>query len=1434
MSFLSEDTFFYKNAGESWSQSVSGDGTYRFEVRDGDYYVNPRGTDPDSDEAQGKNRSELVTLQKLQEGRAFTFDFDFMVEPGASNTADWLLLAQFHQTEDIAADGTLLDSAAASPPLALQLRGERLGIVGRADQNASTVVSPPNIQMYLADDPIVRGQFYNIRFEMVFDDAIGGEGRLRVFLDGVQIVDYSGPLGYNDAIGAYAQFGVYREQSPEAFAAQFRNLSLVSSEPTPPINGTAGNDDISADRVGFLENEVLNAYGGNDTLNGGYGVDTMNGGAGDDCYIVNNVGDIVNERAGSVDQGGQDLVRSYVSYALAEEIEDLTLQETANINGTGNAKSNVLRGNTGHNVLSGLGGHDRILADLGNDVLYGGDGLDTLLGGDGNDTLHGDADNDRLQGEAGSDLLRGGSGNDSLEGGTGSDTLEGGAGDDAYTVEDARDVVLEAANAGRDTIRAAVSYDAGATGQIEVLNTTNQSGTGTIHLSGTDLNNEIRGNNGRNILSGRAGHDQIFGFLGNDVLRGDDGNDTLYGGSGHDSLAGGAGADLLHGEDGDDTLTADLGNDSLYGGLGRDSLYGGGGDNALYGGTEADLMQAGAGNDRMEGGTGADTMEGGLGNDLYVVDGLGSVVRELAGQGVDTLRASVSIDIGAVNGIEFLATTNQAATTAIDLAADDGANEMRGNDGRNRLTGRGGDDRLFGYGGNDTLDGGLGADNLLGGEGADSLLAGAGNDTLTGEAGNDTLYGGAGDDSLLGSGGNDSLHGESGNDVLRADEGSDTLFGGEGNDNLYAGALATVLDGGAGLDTLRGGGGADTMAGGAGDDTYYVRHGASRVTEAAGGGMDIVRTTVSFALASTAEVEMLRVDDQATTTAVNLTGSATNNDLRGNNGANRLEGGGGEDSLRGFLGDDIYRVDSAGDLVFELVGEGTDTVLTSISYAISSTRFVERLYATGTDGLALAGNQIANDIRGNAGANRLSGGGGNDTLAGLGGNDTLYGGEGIDRVVLGVASTAATASSGPGSILLRTAEGVDFISNDVEFVVFTDRTLTWAEAAALRSNFGPAPVIGTDLGETLNGTAASDRIEALGGNDWITPGTGSDTIHGGDGRDMVSFVSLPDTPGRTTVQYRLDLDLTTGRATTSGVDVYEIHDVERVTATSYADRIKGSAAADDLRGMGDFDWFVATTGADTYDGGTGSDMVSYVDWVTAATAVSVDPLLSDGRPPVAAITTGVVIDLGNTANNTNLAAGHSYIGIERITGTSRADVFWGDDAENDFRGGGDYDWFVGSTGGLERYFGGAGIDTVTYFRSTAGVTASLSTGAETGLGTGGDAARDLYYEIENLVGSGFGDRLTGSAGRNTLMGLGGDDFLFGGAETDLLQGGAGNDTLDGGAGSDYAIYSGTRAAYTLTRTSATSVTITGAEDTDSLIGVEYFRFADGDVSIWSL
>ncbi|NEX46606.1 heparin lyase I family protein [Pseudotabrizicola algicola] len=1442
MSFLTQGTYFYKTAEQPWSASTQGDGTYRFEVRGNDYYRSPTSPAAEQDSVQGKNRSEIVTLQKLQEGRAFVFDFDFMVEQGAANTADWLLLAQLHQTEDTNPDGSIRD-AAASPPLALQLRGERLEIVGRTDPNPVTGVSPPNIQMFLDTNPITRGKFYNIRFEMVFDDAVGGRGLLRVFLDGTQIVDYRGPLGYNDAVGPYAQFGVYRANAPEALAAQFRNLSLTSPETARPLNGTSGNDFLQADPVGFLENESLNGFDGDDTLDGGYGADTMNGGRGNDTYIVNHLLDVVNERLNGVDQGGHDRVQSYLSWTLGQDIEDLTLWSEADLNGTGNAKNNVIRGNTGNNVLRGLGGNDRVLGDSGNDTLFGGDADDTLLGGSGNDLLYGDAGNDRLFGEDGDDVLYGAAGNDSLDGGGGNDTLVGGDGDDDYTIGLSTDLVIERQGGGRDTIRTSVSYDPGAANDIEVIGTTNQGGTGAINLWGTDLANEIRGNHGRNSLFGRAGNDLVFGLDGDDVLQGDGGDDTLFGG---------------------------LGNDRLDGGLGNDLLYGGDGN---------DLLRGAGGNDTLEGGTGASTLEGGAGDDQYRVNSTASVVRELAGHGIDVVRSSVSLDLGADNEIEFLSTTDQNATSAIHLSGDNSANEIRGNNGGNRLAGLDGDDRLFGYGCHDTLEGGLGNDSLLGGNGNDKLYGGMGNDTLFGEAGNDTLlggeghdnliggsganlmvgeagndtlragtgddrlYGGLGNDSLVGNAsGNDALFGEAGDDVLRAGGGRDTLDGGIGNDLLYAAATATVIYGGAGQDTIFGGGAADIMSGGAEDDIYYVSHSATRVIEAAGGGYDTVRTSVSFALEAVAEVEMLRVNDQASTGAVDLTGSNFNTELRGNNGNNRLDGRGGDNVLRGFLGDDTYVVRSLGDRVVEAADEGTDTILTTVSFTLGGTVFVERLFAldnAGTAALALSGNHLANDIRGNAGDNRLSGGEGNDTLtAGLG-NDSIFGGNGIDRAVFGVASTAVNAVSAATSLQLTSSEGTDLVSNDVEFFVFTDRTLTYAEASLLRAQ--PLPPVShvVEPGLTINGSPAADRLSGLGGNDWITPGTGSDTIDGGGGRDMLSFVNLPDTPGRTNIQYRLDLDLTAGRATTSGPDIYELSNIERVTGTVFSDRMKGSADSDELRGLGDYDWFVATTGADTYDGGTGADMVSYVDWLHIGPNESTDPLSSNGRPPAGAFVAGVVVDLANTANNTNLASGHRFISIERITGTSFVDVFWGDGQENDFRGLGGYDWFVGSSGGRERYFGGDGNDTVTYFYASEGIAASLSNGTrvngqETGFGTAGDAARDLYVEIENLVGTNHNDQITGNSGRNILMGLGGDDLIFGGAGIDFLHGGTGNDVIDGGAGSDYAIFTGRHDEYTLVKTSSTSVTVRGPDGIDSLVNVEYFRFDDTELNIWGL
>jgi Ca2+-binding RTX toxin-like protein len=197
---------------------------------------------------------------------------------------------------------------------------------------------------------------------------------------------------------------------------------------------------------------------GNDTLNGRGGADTMIGGAGDDTYFVNSVNDVVIELAG----GGVDHVFATATTTLSANVENLTLNGGAAINGTGNALANVITGNGAANVLTG------------------GEGADTLIGGGGGDTLNGGQGADLVDGGAGNDTLNGGSGSDILIGGLGNDVMNGGLGNDVF---------IFATGFGNDRIN---GFDANPTGGQDLLDI---SGTGisaatfstvTIAASGTN------------------------------------------------------------------------------------------------------------------------------------------------------------------------------------------------------------------------------------------------------------------------------------------------------------------------------------------------------------------------------------------------------------------------------------------------------------------------------------------------------------------------------------------------------------------------------------------------------------------------------------------------------------------------------------------------------------------------------------------------------------------------------------------------------------------------------------------------------------------------------------------------------------------------------------------------------------------------------------
>ena len=65
--------------------------------------------------------------------------------------------------------------------------------------------------------------------------------------------------------------------------------------------------------------------------------------------------------------GGTDRVPA-VTYSLATNVENLTLTGTAAINGTGNTLANTLTGNAAANILDGGAGADTMIGGAGNDV----------------------------------------------------------------------------------------------------------------------------------------------------------------------------------------------------------------------------------------------------------------------------------------------------------------------------------------------------------------------------------------------------------------------------------------------------------------------------------------------------------------------------------------------------------------------------------------------------------------------------------------------------------------------------------------------------------------------------------------------------------------------------------------------------------------------------------------------------------------------------------------------------------------------------------------------------------------------------------------------------------------------------------------------------------------------------------------------------------
>jgi hypothetical protein len=220
--YIRNDSYSVDTAGKTYSLTNPDSQTLRFEIQPGDHAWFDGST---------VDRSQIQSDKLIPAGIPFDIAYQFMLEPGAANTASWFVTGEMHND-----DWAIGRDVKTSPPFAIELTGDRLQVVARY---CPTGLDPSNgagnlkmLTLWTAPNPIQRGQYNDIKISANVSNT--SSGYLQVWVNGAEVVNYHGPLGYGAA--TYWEEGLYR--SADAFqtvAANFRNLIVNTRSPLPSV-----------------------------------------------------------------------------------------------------------------------------------------------------------------------------------------------------------------------------------------------------------------------------------------------------------------------------------------------------------------------------------------------------------------------------------------------------------------------------------------------------------------------------------------------------------------------------------------------------------------------------------------------------------------------------------------------------------------------------------------------------------------------------------------------------------------------------------------------------------------------------------------------------------------------------------------------------------------------------------------------------------------------------------------------------------------------------------------------------------------------------------------------------------------------------------------------------------------------------------------------
>jgi Ca2+-binding RTX toxin-like protein len=483
-----------------------------------------------------------------------------------------------------------------------------------------------------------------------------------------------------------------------------------------------------------------------------------------------------------------------------------------------------------------------------------------------------------------------------------------------------------------------------------------------------------------------------------------------------------------------------------------------------------------------------------------------------------------------------------------------------------------------------------------------------------------------------------------------------------------------------------------------------------------------------------------------------IVAGAGNDTITAGSGDDSVTGGAGQDRFIDGLGNDTYVGGGGVDLDIVDYSQATGGIRANLKGGVVNNGIAADTVldgSGGTDSIVnvrnIVGSNFNDEIYGGGNANSISGGSGDDTIAGLGGADTLDGGTGYDY--LNYSRDAANGGAAGVTVNFLTGTATDGFGST--------NTI---------SNF--EGVRGTLQADNFTGSNRTDEIEQFIGL------SGNDTINGLGGFDEVRYDRDSIDGGNGAVS----VNLQTGFATDGFGNTDTLSNIEAARGTTLADTFTGSTGDNEFRGLG---------GNDTFDGGSGFDVLRYD---------------SDQANGGAAGITANFTGTGSGTVTDGFGATDAFTNIEGVRGTALADTF------------------NGSSNGSEEFFGLAGNDTLNggtgtgfdwarydrdifYSGGTSGVSANLSTG----VATDGFGNTDTLIGIEGLRGTSFADSLTGDANNNAFIGL------------------AGADTINGGNGFDLINYFSENSTVAVNVNLSTGLVIDTAGNTDTVSNIEEIR-----------